>query len=120
MNIIFTGDFGQLYPVHDPPLYSHNLVQNPGLQDCKRQKGISALRGVYLWHLINTVVLLKKNERQSGDRVYADLLSCIHIGEANLKDTDNMPSDFNILKTRYMDCTGTNPAQCSRFTNADR
>ena len=101
INIIFTGDFGQLRPVRDPPLYSHTLVNNPGLADCQHKGGISGLMGVYLWRKVNTVVLLKINQRQAGDKVYADMLSRIRVGQAKTSDADGTPTDSTALKARY-------------------
>ena len=101
VNIIFTGDFGQLRPVRDPPLYSHMLVNNPALDDCQHKNGISALMGVFLWRKVNTVVLLRINQRQAGDKVYADMLSRIRVGQAKTSDSDGSPSDFTALRSRY-------------------
>lgn len=103
LNIIFTGDFGQLRPVKDPPLYSHSLVHHPELQDCGRIGGISALMGVFLWRTVSKVVLLKINQRQAGDKTYADLLTRVRIGEVRTTNTESSPSDFNVLRTRYAD-----------------
>ena len=103
LNIIFTGDFGQLRPVRDPPLYSHKLVEDPGIEDCHNLSGISALIGANLWRRVSTVVLLKINQRQAGDKVYADLLSRVRVGEVKRPDGNSLTSDFALLKTRYAD-----------------
>ena len=103
LNVIFTGDFGQLRPVRDPPLYSHKLVDDPGFEDCRGLSGISALIGANLWRRVSTVVLLNINQRQAGDKTYADLLSRVRIGEVKGPDGNRSTSDFAILKTRYAD-----------------
>ena len=62
INILFTGDFGQLRPVLDPCLYSHGLVRNPRLRDSSNLARCSDLMGAYLWRQVTTVVLLKVNQ----------------------------------------------------------
>ena len=117
--MIFTGDFGQLKPVRDPPLYSHSLVSNPDLEACRGKSGISALMGVYLWRRVKTVVLLKLNQRQSQDNVYAELLSRVRRGEARTISTLANSTDYAVLKTRYADrVTSIDPASLSAFRDA--
>ena len=104
INVIFTGDFGQLRPILDASLYSHNLVQSPSLESCRGKTTVSALMGVYLWRQVRTVVLLKLNQRQADDSVYADILARVRIGEATKsRDVSGHPSDLEVLKTRYVD-----------------
>ena len=103
INVIFTGDFGQLRPVRDPPLYSHSLVSNPEIKTYWTKGGVGALIGASLWRLVNTVVLLKINQRQAGDKAYGELLSRIRVGKAKITVGDGSPSDFAVLKTRYAD-----------------
>lgn len=57
--------------------------------------------GVFLWRKVNTVVLLRINQRQAGDKVYADMLSRIRVGQAKTSDSDGSPSDFTALRSRY-------------------
>ncbi|KAF5346590.1 hypothetical protein D9758_013445 [Tetrapyrgos nigripes] len=61
MNMIFSGDFAQL-PLamggESVSLYSHIIGSNSSDQQ--------ASIGKYLWHQVNTVVLLRKNCRQTG------------------------------------------------------
>ena len=118
MNVIFTGDFGQLRPVKDPSLYNHNLVNNPETQNFERLTGISAIVGVSLWRQVNKVVLLKINQRQSGDKLYADLLTRIRIGTAKQTNTEESPSDYNILRSRYADQIETDDSTLARFADA--
>ena len=107
VNVIFTGDFGQLRPVRDASLYSHSLVNHPSLASVGAVGGISAAMGVCLWRKVSTVVQLKINQRQAGDRTYADMLSRIRIGQAKTHDEPDAPSDFMTLTTRYADRVST-------------
>lgn len=119
INMIFTGDFGQLRPVRDPPLYSHSLVNDPGLEMCQRKGGINALMGAYLWRKVNAVVLLKINQRQAGDRLYADLLGRIRAGHAKTAEVHGQQSDFAVLRTRYADRLHVvDPQRLSEFQDA--
>ena len=116
VNMIFTGDFGQLRPVRDPPLYSHTLVNHPGLVNAQVKGGISALRGVLLWRNVSTVVMLRINQRQAGDKTYADMLSRIRVGQAKAMGSDGSPSDFTTLQSRYADRVGEDDqAMSSKF-----
>ena len=103
VNVIFTGDFGQLKPVRDLALYSHSLVSDPALDSCRGKVFIGALMGAYLWRIVNTVVLLKINQRQAQDREYADLLSRVRTGNASSMDRAGQKSDYAVLKSRYAD-----------------
>ena len=103
VNIIFTGDFRQLKPVCDLALYSHSLVKDPELESCRGKVFIKALMGAYLWRIVNTVVLLKINQRQAQDTEYAELLSRVRTGNASSMDRAGHKSDFALLKSRYAD-----------------
>ena len=103
INILFTGDFGQLRPVLDPALYNHALVHNPGIETCARLPGTTSLMGAYLWRQVKTVVLLKLNHRQAGDNAYAELLSRVRKGEAKVPTPGNGTNDYDTLRTRYID-----------------
>ena len=118
INIIFTGDFGQLRPVRDPCLYNHSLVEHADRQNCEIMGTISALMGVQLWRRVNKVVLLKKNQRHAGDKVYTDILSRIRSGQANARDSQTSPSDFNLLRDRYADRLETNTTEMPHFSDA--
>ncbi|KAF5348958.1 hypothetical protein D9758_014201 [Tetrapyrgos nigripes] len=64
MNMIFAGDFAQLPPAmggENVSLYSHTI----GTSSSDQHASI----GKYLWHQINTVVLLRKNCRQTGSSI---------------------------------------------------
>ena len=101
VHVIFTGDFGQLRPVSAMSLYDHKLVKNPGLQVGQTIQGVNSLKGVYLWRLVRTVVVLTKNQRQKEDPVYADLLSRVRVGQCRARpDNHAQQSDVDVLFKR--------------------
>ena len=119
VNIVFTGDFGQLRPVRESPLYSHKLINDPGLELCRNKSTVSALMGVYLWRLVRTVVLLIQNQRQSGDLTYAALLNRVRSGGCVQSSQAGQLSDYASIQTRLLDRIATNsPDQLQRFVNA--
>lgn len=81
LNVIFTGDFGQLKPVKALSLYNHSLINEPGLQHIRDATGVTNLLGVYLWRQVQTVVKLTKNERQAADPAYGALLDRVRLGQ---------------------------------------
>ncbi|KAI5885483.1 uncharacterized protein SCHCODRAFT_02475478, partial [Schizophyllum commune H4-8] len=67
VNMIFAGDFAQLPPVHggeNASLFSRKI----GRYSTDSQSQQKAL-GKVLWHMVTTVVLLRKNMRQQGASV---------------------------------------------------
>ncbi len=80
VNIIFTGDFGQLKPVLAKPLFDHACINPPGLQTIREHTGVDNLTGIYLWRQVETVVKLTKNQRQLSDPQYAELLGRTRLG----------------------------------------
>jgi ATP-dependent DNA helicase PIF1 len=63
MNMIFAGDFGQLPPAiggESVALYSHSIGQSP-----KSRSDQENAIGQHLWHQVTTVVMLRKNMRQT-------------------------------------------------------
>lgn len=81
LNVIFTGDFGQLKPVRASTLYNHALINNPGLQHIRDASGVTNLLGVYLWRQVETVVKLTKNQRQAANPAYGALLDRVRVGQ---------------------------------------
>jgi hypothetical protein len=66
MNMIFAGDFAQLPPAvggDSVSLYSHTIGSSSATLTLRGQQ---ATLGKLLWHQIDTVVMLRKNMRQSG------------------------------------------------------
>ncbi|KAF5356687.1 hypothetical protein D9758_013755 [Tetrapyrgos nigripes] len=63
MNMIFAGDFGQLPPAiggESVALYSHSIGHSP-----KSRADQESAIGQHLWHQVTTVVMLRKNMRQT-------------------------------------------------------
>ena len=119
VNIIFTGDFGQLRPVRESALYSHKLVNDPDLAQCRNKSAVGSLMGVYLWRLVTTVVLLKLNQRQSGDKAYAGLLSRVRAGECTRQGDAGDTNDYATLQTRFLDRIAVNePDAFQQFVDA--
>ena len=119
VNIVFTGDFGQLRPVRESALYSHKLVNDPDLSQCRNKRAVSSLMGVYLWRLVTTVVLLKQNQRQSGDKAYASLLGRVRAGECSKRAQSGGITDYKVLQSRYLDrITSNNPDALQPFIDA--
>lgn len=102
VNMVFTGDFAQLRPVKGSPLYSHRLLKNPEMSLAQHTTGVNALKGVYLWRLVNSVVILRKNHRQHEDPTYADILSRIRIGECAAALRNGTANDNAILQSRLL------------------
>ncbi|KAJ8481663.1 hypothetical protein ONZ51_g5834 [Trametes cubensis] len=104
VNVIFTGDFGQLKPVQASPLYSYKTISCPGIDIVRNSTGIEKMEGVYLWRQVRTMVKLIQNQRQSSDPEYADLLGRVRIGEVrSCRDpSTGKKSDVDILFGRVM------------------
>ncbi|KAJ8473925.1 hypothetical protein ONZ51_g7564 [Trametes cubensis] len=105
VNIIFTGDFGQLKPVGASTLYDWKLVNNPDLQSIRSHTNASNLQGIYLWRQVQTVVKLTKNQRQLSDPEYAELLDRVRTGTAREKwdPKSSTKSDVDVLYGRIME-----------------
>lgn len=83
INVIFTGDFGQLKPVKEKCLFSYSLVNDLTPDVALLSVGQTALHGALLWRQVKNVVELKKNWRAHTDLAFVDLLACIRNGSAN-------------------------------------
>ncbi|OJT07430.1 ATP-dependent DNA helicase PIF1 [Trametes pubescens] len=121
VNMIFTGDFGQLKPVHALTLYNHKLINKPGLQTIRNNTGGENLQGIYLWRQVKTVVKLKKNQRQLSDPGYAALLDRVRRGEARGQRNESTgdKSDADILYGRIMQhAVRDKPESVSLFDDA--
>lgn len=85
VNMIVAGDFAQLPPAKSLPLYSDRVMQvQVPRQDMREQE---ETLGMLLWHTFTTVVILKKNMRQTGENARDD----------KLRDV--------LIRMRYKDCT---------------
>jgi len=97
LNILFVGDFMQLPPVLDPPLYTPSKVANfavlsspesrSGIKRKRQQKHVSIssntvtnTTGRDLWLNVKHVILLKKPMRQIDDPFYAGILDAFRKG----------------------------------------
>ncbi len=118
VNMIFLGDFGQLRPVKQAALYSYRLVSSPGLEACRDERGVSALMGAYLWRSVQTVVMLRRNQRQSEDPEYAALLSRVRVGQC-VTNTPGVRSDIEVLRGRELvRLANREPGTLSSFRDA--
>ncbi len=116
VNIIFLGDFGQLRPVISPALYSHRYISEPTVQDAQHKASLAAFKGVYLWRSVRTVVILQKNQRQSKDAPYSNLLSRVREGRSGVARYTGSAYDFRTLQKRLIQ--NFDRASCSRFVDA--
>lgn len=116
VSVIFLGDFGQLKPVGGPSLYHYRLTNHPNLLNMQNVSGVDALKGVYLWRLVRTVVILRTNQRQSGDSEYAELLSRIREGNSGNAHRAGTADDFAVLQTRLIQ--NFDAEISSKFSNA--
>lgn len=105
VNMIFSGDFGQLRPVQAASLFSHNLVEVVGPNVSQNEHGQRALHGASLWRQIDQVVELKTNMRSSSDHKFVNLLAHVRIGRAwdghTKKCEDQLGNGDNYADTGY-------------------
>ena len=97
VNIIFTGDLGQLHLVGSAFLFSTDLNSHlkPHLKETK--KGQDALFGASVWKQLTHVVELKQNVRARGDADHVMCLLCMCKGNGSLHATDG-PLDYKMLQ----------------------
>lgn len=97
INVIFAGDFCQLPPVGDTPLYTaiESVTNKPS--DSQTENGQKKIKGLTLWHGISVVILLSKSMRQSGqeNERFRALLERLRFGIC----TDD---DVRLLKSRLL------------------
>lgn len=101
VNVIFTGDFGQLKPVRQSALYAHQLIKRSTFAECRDGDGVSSLNGAFLWRQVSVVVKLTKNVRQQNDCAYADFLSRLRLGECHV-GSSGMNADIEMLREREL------------------
>ena len=121
INVIFTGDFGQLRPVEGPCLYSHQYINHPGLQNIREHTGVDKLKGIFLWRQVETVVQLTKNQRQASDPQYGDLLSRVRTGQGRMRPNVHSGelSDVDILSRKTLQQVAQDdPASLQEFGDA--
>lgn len=119
VNIIFTGDFGQLKPVLQAALYKHSLVQHPGFEEVRNPDRVSTLNGAFLWRQVNKVVILKQNRCQKNDRGYSQLLDRIRVGRSYQTMMRKTDADVDILRDRQLShIAQTKPDDLLNFADA--
>ncbi len=121
VNIIFTGDFGQLTPVRQTCLFSYEYVNHPGLKAIANHTRIDNLLGCYIWQQVTTVVELVKNQRQAEDPEYAGLLNRVRVGKARERPDHQSgeKSDVEILYSRICyEVAKESPESLNEFKDA--
>ena len=114
MNVIFTGDFRQLHPVGEQPVFGYKLVQRLSTNVAETPTGQFALHGACLWRQVNCVVILRKNWCAQNDAPYINLLGQVRKGIAWTRKQDFTEeqrgtgdnydsSDYDTLGTRRVD-----------------
>ena len=93
--MIFSGDFVQLPPVFESPLYS-GIVGTQLLSHITVQ-GQEAAIGKALWHQVTTVAILRKNMRQKTQTPEDTKL---RTALENMRYAACTPEDIKFLKTR--------------------
>ena len=59
-------------------------------------------KGAYIWRCVETVVILRKNQRQQGDALYAELLARIRLGQCRGPSGPQDQGDIGILRGREL------------------
>ncbi len=130
INVIFTGDLGQLPSVGEPAMFSEDLICKIPPNIRERPKGQKSVYGAYLWRSVTDVVQLKQNWRSRGDGKYINLLNRICLGKAykatkphsreQVGNSNNYnKSDYAILNSRTLSQLFRNePDALKRLQNA--
>lgn len=130
VNLVVTGDIGQLKPVNAASLFSHTLVEQLNANVAQTPKGQEALNGAFLWRQLNKVVVLKKNVRAKGDDAFINMLSRIREGRSwnNQKPHTHLQagngknytqSDYEVLLSRRLTLLAkANPRVIDKFKHA--
>lgn len=121
LNVIFTGDFGQLPPVKLKALYDHRLLDCIGQNQGQSEYGQDELNGAYLWRQVTEVICLKKNMRSAADPEYAALVGRIRVGKP-VTHTDVQQgierTDYRTLHSRTLSAiTRRSPTEAQAFEN---
>jgi ATP-dependent DNA helicase PIF1 len=103
INVLFTGDFGQLKPVAGSSLFSNRLVNRLSASTAASVNGQQDLLGVMIWRQVTDVVLLCKNQRQADDPDYAALLDRVRSGTCISRILPGgSATDVSILNARIL------------------
>lgn len=119
VNVVFLGDFGQLRPPLQTSLYSNTILTNLTEQHAQNPAAIDALNGVYLWRLVNTVVILKKNHRQISDPAYAELLNRVREGKCGMARYTGYADDYSTLHGRLLQNIYLQDPESTKLTFCD-
>lgn len=109
MNMLFFGDFGQLMPVQEAPVFTrkYDVQLNPSAHLSTREQ--ETAQGAYLWQKVSSVIILKENWRQKSDPQYAGILGRIREGHSCKYGHCDSPSktcnqvDFEKLLSRSLE-----------------
>lgn len=129
VNMIFTGDFGQLRPVLQKALYNHELVARVSNRVTGAASGQTALHGAGLWRAVDAVIELTQNVRSQGDPKFANMLARIRQGaawdglhvmsKAQVGTGDNYTvSDYHTINTRLLSRLWRMPTERAKFNDA--
>ncbi|KAF5320357.1 hypothetical protein D9611_011328 [Ephemerocybe angulata] len=123
VNMVFLGDFFQLAPPNQAPLFAYSLVRNPSFMDVRSNLSINAISGAYLWRQVSQVVILKQTKRHEGDPHYAKLLNLIRSRQCIGSDGRQQKVDgltvIEHLRLRDIEyVTRTNPDAIKEFQEA--
>ena len=121
VNVIFTGDFGQLKPVEGPCLYNSQYINHPNLQAIRGDTGVDKLKGIFLWRQVETIVHLTKNQRQASDPQYAAMLDRVRVGGGRAKhcvETGEISDLDLLLRHTLMNVAQEDPELLREFQEA--
>lgn len=114
VNLICTGDFGQLKPPGQQALYANNLIHDQSFCESRDKKSIAAMHGVFLWRQVNTVVKLIKNQRHKEDTEYSSFLERLRVGNCR-KHYIHGKDDAAYLKSRLLNVVIDSGEDLSKF-----
>jgi len=118
IHVVFMGDFGQLDPPKQYPLFSYVLVKSPSFSESRNNSKISALNGAFLWRLVTNVILLTKNVRQADDPSYSDFLSRLRIQKCLRISAPGDHDDLRYVSSRLLLNLQKQPEVLEKFWNA--
>ncbi|KAF5334184.1 hypothetical protein D9611_014514 [Ephemerocybe angulata] len=123
INVIFLGDFFQLAPPKQSPVYAYKLVRNPSFVEARSSVGIDAISGAYLWRQVKEVTILKQTKRHEGDPLLSKILSLIRcrqcIDSTGRQTTiDGLTAVEHIRRRDFEHVARTDPAAILSFEDA--
>lgn len=118
VNVLFTGDFGQLKPPKQYSLYAHELIKNPSFAESRNEAGINAMNGIILWRQVQTVVKLTQNQRHASDSQYAEFLARLREGRCIQRSGIGSCDDLDYIKSRLLVNLRDKPVELAEFWDA--